>query len=116
MALQCILYCTDCELHPNIIIIAKRSTTPNFVTVQRDQNVIGLLKILQAICVQNLTSSKVDLFVERLKTLASTLSYVQKKGKTNNKFGDAVIDQVTAAQCQCGIFAFWRTISHQSAE
>ena len=94
------------QLHPKIITIAKRSTTPDFVTVQQEQDVVGLLKILQSICVQNLTSSKVDPFSKHLKIQTSTLSYVQTKGKTNNEFGDAVLDQVTAAQSQYGVFVF----------
>ena len=94
------------QLHPNIITIATRSTTPLFADVQTDQDVVGLLKILQAICVQNLTESKVDLFCEHLKILASTLSNTQKKGKFNNEFGDAVVDQVSATQSQCDVFAF----------
>ena len=94
------------QLHPDIITITKQSTNPDFMTIQRDQDVVGLLKILQAICVQNLTGSKVDLFAEHLKILASTLSYVQRKVKINNEFGDAIIDQVTAAQSQYGVFSF----------
>ena len=94
------------QLHPDIITIAKQFTTPDFVIVQRDRDVVGLLKILQLICVLNLTGSKVDPFSKHLKILASTLSYAQKKGKSNNKFSDAVIDQVSAAQNQCGVFAF----------
>ena len=94
------------QLHPDIITIAKQSTTPDFADVQIDRDVIGLLNILQAICVQNLTGSKVDPYCEHLKIQASTLSYVQKKGESNNEFGDAVMDQVSAAQSQCGVFIF----------
>ena len=67
---------------------------------------VGLLNILQSICVQNLTSSKVDPFSEHLKIQASTLSYVQKKDVTKNNFGEAILDQVTAAQSQYGVFVF----------
>ena len=94
------------QLHPDIITIAKRSTTSSFLTVQQDCDVVGLLKILRSICVQNLTRSKVDPFSEHLKILSSTLSYAQKKGESNNEFGDAVIGQVSATQSQCGVFAF----------
>ena len=94
------------QIHPDIITIAKRSISPSFVTVQNDCDVVGLLKILRSICVQNLTGSKVDPYSEHLKILSSTLSYAQKKGESNNEFGDAVIDQVSAAQSQCGVFAF----------
>ena len=47
-----------------------------------------------------------DPYCEHLKIQTSTLSYVQKKGESNNEFGDAVIDQVSAAQSQCGVFVF----------
>ena len=47
-----------------------------------------------------------DPFSEHLKIQTSTLSYVQTKGVTNNNFGEAVLDQVTAAQSQCGVFVF----------
>ena len=57
-------------------------------------------------CSENLTGSKVDPFCEHLKIQLSTLSYAQKKGKSNNEFGDGLMDQVSAAQSQCGIFAF----------
>ena len=67
---------------------------------------VGLLRILHSICVKNLTSPNVDPYSEHLKIQASTLSYVQTKGVTNNNFGDAVLDQVTAAQSQCGVFVF----------
>ena len=64
------------QLHPEIVTIAKQSTTPDFVTVQQEQDVVGLLKILQSICVQNLTIFKVEPFSEHLKIQASTLSFV----------------------------------------
>ena len=94
------------QLHPDIITIANQSTTPDFMTIQRDRDVVGLLKIPQSIFVQNLMGSKVDPFSKHLKILASTLSYVQKKGESNNEFGDAVIYQVSAAKSQCGVFTF----------
>ena len=94
------------QLHADIITIAKRSVFPDFVTVHKDRDVVDLLSILRSICVQNLTGSKVDPYSEHLKILTSTLSYTQKKGVSNNKFGDAVLDQVSAAQSQCGVFAF----------
>ena len=94
------------QLHPEIITIAKRSTNPDFPTVQQEQDVVGLLNILQSICFQYLTSSKVDPFSEHLEIQTSTLSYVQTKGVTNNNFGEAVLDQVTAAQSQYSVFVF----------
>ena len=89
------------QLHPNIITVAKQSTIPVFVTVQRDRDVVGLLKILRLICVQTLTGSKVDLFSEHLKILSSTPSYAQKKGESNNEFGDAVIDLCCPELMRC---------------
>ena len=94
------------QLHPKIITIAKQSTSPDFTTVQQEQDVVGLLSILQSICVKNLTSSRVDPYSEHLKIQASTLSYVQTKDVSNDNFGDAILDQVTAAQSQCGNFVF----------
>ena len=47
------------QIYPDIITIAKRSISPDFVTVQKDRDVVGLLKILRSICVQNLMGSKV---------------------------------------------------------
>ena len=94
------------QIHADIITIAKRSVSPDFMTVQKDSDVVGLLKILRSICVQNLTGSKVDPYSEHLKILSSTLSYAQKKGESNNKFGDAVNDQVPTAQSRCGVFVF----------
>ena len=46
-----------------------------------------------------------DPYLEQFKILTSTLSYVQKKGVSNNDFDDAIHDQVLAAQSQCGAFA-----------
>ena len=99
------------QLHSDIITIAKRSVSPYFSTVHKNRDVVGLLSILCSICVQNLTGSKVDPYLEHLKILISTLSYAQKKGVSNHDFGDAVLDQVFAAQSQCGIFAFGKTIT-----
>ena len=84
------------QLNRDIVTIAKRSITPLFKTVHKERDVVGLLSILYLICVQNLTGSKVDLFLEQLKILSSTLSYVQTKGISNHDFGDAVHDQVFA--------------------
>ena len=67
------------QLHSDIVTIAKRSITPNFKTVHKERDVVGLLSILRSICVQNLTRSKVDLYLKQLKILSSTLSYVQKR-------------------------------------
>ena len=94
------------QLHADIITIAKRSVSSDFLTVHKDRDVVGLLKILRSICVQNLMGSKVDPYPKHLQILTSTLSHTQKKGVSNNKFGDAVLDQVSAAQSQCGVFAF----------
>ena len=47
-----------------------------------------------------------DLYSEHLKILTSTLSYAQKKGISNHEFDDAVLDQVSAAQSQYGVFTF----------
>ena len=94
------------QLHPEIITIAKRSTSPDFTTVVQEQDVVGLLSILQSICVKNLTSSRVDPYSKHLNIEASTLSYVQTKDVSNDDFRDAILDQVTAAQSQCGNFVF----------
>ena len=67
------------QIHPEVITVAKQSTSPDFTTVQQEQDVVGLLSILQSICVKNLTSSRVDPYSEHLKIQASTLSYVQTK-------------------------------------
>ena len=66
------------QLHSNSITLAKRSVSPDFVTVQKNRNVVGLLSILRSICVQNLTGSNVDPYLEYFKILTSTLSYAQK--------------------------------------
>ena len=94
------------QLHSDIITIAKWSIAPDYKIVYKDRDVGSLLSILRFICVQNLTGSKVDLYLEQLKILTSTLSYVQKEGISNPDFDDAVHDQVFAAQSQCGAFAF----------
>ena len=94
------------QLHSDIITIAKRSVFPDFLTVHKSRDVVGLLSILRSICVQNLTGSKVDPYLEHLKLLSFTLSYAPEKGVFNHNFGDAVLDQVSAAQSQCGTFAF----------
>ena len=67
------------QLHSDIVTIAKRSIVPLFETVYKKRAIVGMLPILHSICVQNLTRSKVDLYLEQLKTLSSTLSYVQKR-------------------------------------
>ena len=105
------------QLYADIITIAKRSVSPDFVTVHKDCDVVGLLSILRSICVQNLMWSKVDPYSEHMKILTSTLSYTQKKGVSNNKFGDAVLDQVSAAQPESmRRIRIWRKRSHQSAD
>ena len=81
------------QLNDDIITIAKRSFAPDFKTVHKDCDVVGLLSILRSICVQNLTGSKVDPYLEQLKILTSTLSYI-KKGVYNHDFDDAVHDQI----------------------
>ena len=67
------------QLHSDIVDIAKRLITPNFKTVHKERAIVVLLSILCSICVQNLTGSKVDPYLEKLKILTSTLSYVQKR-------------------------------------
>ena len=67
------------QLHSEIITIAKRSVVPLFTTVHKKGDVVGLLSVLFLICVQNLTRSKVDPYLEQLQVLSSTLSYVQKR-------------------------------------
>ena len=94
------------QLHSDIITIAKWSISPDFKTVHKDRDVVGLLSILRSICIQNLTGSKVDPYLKYLKIMTSTLSYAQKKGVSNHSFGGAVHDQGFAAQSQCGAFAF----------
>ena len=47
-----------------------------------------------------------NLYLEQLKMISTTLSYAQTKGISNHVFGDAVYDQVLATQSQCGVFAF----------
>ena len=86
------------QLHSDIVTIAKRSIVPLFETVHKERDVVGLLSILRSICVQNLTGSKVDPYLEQLKILQSILSHVQTKGISNHDFGDAIHDQVLAAQ------------------
>ena len=80
------------QLHSNIVTIAKYSIIHLFATVHKESDVVGLLSILRLICVQNLTGSKVDLYLEQLKILSSTLSYAQSKCISNHDFGDAVHD------------------------
>ena len=94
------------QLHSDIVTIAKRSITPLFETVNKERDVVGLLSILCSICLQNLTGSKVDPYLEQLKILSSTLSYVQKKGISNHNFSNAVHDQIFAVQSQCSAFVF----------
>ena len=47
-----------------------------------------------------------DPHYEVLQIIPSTLSCTQKKGISNNKFGDAVINQVLATISQCSAFMF----------
>ena len=54
----------------------------------------------------NLSRSKVDPYLEQMKILSTTLSHVQTKGMSYHDFGDAIYDQILAAQSQCGVFAF----------
>ena len=64
------------QLHSEIITIAKQSTAPDFTTMHKERDVVGLLSILCDICVQNLTGTKVDPYLEQLRILTSTLSCV----------------------------------------
>ena len=98
-----ILYC---QLHRDIVTIVMISIVPFFNAVHRESDVVCLLSILHLICVQNLTGSKVNPYLEQLKILSSTLSYGQTKGISNHDFDEAVHDQVLAAQSQCGAFVF----------
>ena len=41
-----------------------------------------------------------------LRIISSTLTYVQKKGISNNNFGDTVLDQILATTSQCSVFVF----------
>ena len=77
------------QLDSDIMTIAKNSIIALFNTVHRERDTVGLLSILRSICVQNLTGSKVDPYLEQLKILSSTLSYAQTKGISNHNFGDA---------------------------
>ena len=52
------------QLHSEIVIISKISIVPLFETVHKERDVVGLLSILHLICVENLTGSKVDLYLE----------------------------------------------------
>ena len=65
------------QLHSDIITIAKRSTV--YTTMHKERDVVGLLSILCDICVQNLTGTKVDPYLEQLRILTSTLSCAQKR-------------------------------------
>ena len=94
------------QLHSDIVTIAKNWIIPLFATVHKERDIAGLLSILCSICVQNLTGYKVDPYLEQLKILSFTFSYVQTKGISNHNFGDTVHDQVFATQSQCGAFAF----------
>ena len=94
------------QLHIEIVTIAKNSIVLLYETVHKERDVLGLLFILHLICVQNLTGTRVDLYLEQLKILSSTLFYVQTKGISNHNFDDAIHDQVLAAQSQCGVFTF----------
>ena len=85
------------QLNSGIVTIAKQSITTDFKTVHKERDVVSLNFIIRSICVQKITGSKVDPYLKQLKILTSTLSYVQKKGKSNHNFGDAVHDQVIAA-------------------
>ena len=74
--------------------------------MHKDKDVVVLLTTLRDICIQHLAGTKVDPLIEQLRMLTSTLSYVQMKNISNHDFGDAIYDQVLAAQSQCGTFAF----------
>ena len=90
--------------HSDIITIAKNSST--YTTMHKERDVVVLLTTLRDICIQHLVGTKVDPLLEQIRMLTSTLSYVQKKNLSNHDFGDAIYDQVLAAQSQCGTFAF----------
>ena len=92
------------QLHSDIITIAKNSTT--YTKMHKERDVVGLLSILCDICVQHLIGTKVDPYSEQLRILTSTLSCAQKTSVSNHDYGDAIYDQVLAAQSQCGTFAF----------
>ena len=49
------------QLDSDIVTAVKNSTVPLFKTIHKDYNVVGLLSILQLICVKNLSGSKMDL-------------------------------------------------------
>ena len=100
----CIIFYS--QYHSDIVTIAKRLTTPLFEIVHKERNVVRILSILCLICVKNLSGSKVDLFMEQLKILPTTLSHVQTKAMFNHDFGDTIYDQVFATQSQCGVFTF----------
>ena len=86
------------QLHSKIVTIARKSIVFLFKIIHLERDVVGLLSILYLICVQNLTGSKMGLYLAQLKILSSTLSYVQTKGIFNHDFGDTIHDQVLAAR------------------
>ena len=92
------------QLHNDIITIAKNYK--DYVTMHKERDVVVLLTTLRDISVQHLVGTKVDPLLEQLRMLTSTLSCVQKLNTSNHNFGDAIYDQVLAAQSQCGIFTF----------
>ena len=94
------------QLHPDVIVAAKNSTSPLYDTVNKERNVVSLLSILLSVCVKNLSGKKVDPLYDGLQIIPSTLSYSQKQGISNSDFGDAVHDQILATTSQCGVFAF----------
>ena len=92
------------QLHSDIIAIAKNSTS--YTNMHKERDVVGLLSTFRDICVQHLTGTKVDPYLEQLRILTSTLCCVQKTNTSNHDYGDAIYDQVLAPQSQCGTFAF----------
>ena len=92
------------QLHSDIIAAATNYTNPLFGTVNKDEDVVGLLSILLPVCVKNLSGTKMDPHYNALQIMSFTLTYIKKKGISNNNFGDAVLDQVLATRSQYDVF------------
>ena len=48
------------QLHPDVIVAAKNSTSPLYDTLNKERDVVSLLSILLSVCVKNLSGKKVD--------------------------------------------------------
>ena len=94
------------QLHSDIIAAVKNFSNPLFETVNKEQDVVGLLFIVVSVCIKNLLGTKVEQHFDALEIISSTLTYTQKQCISNNDFGDVVIDQVLATMSQYSVFIF----------